>query len=99
MSEWRLNRRELMAMGAAAGGGLLVPGLLAADEPVMRRKIPASGEPLPIVGLGTSGVFDVEPTAENLATRREIVGLMVEHGASVIDTSPMYGRHNHISGF
>ena len=98
MSEWRLNRRELMAMGAAAGGGLLVPGLLAADEPVMRRKIPASGEPLPIVGLGTSGVFDVEPTAENLATRREIVELMVEHGASVIDTSPMYGRAEDVVG-
>lgn len=98
MSEWTLNRRELIAMGAAAGGGLFVPGLLAADEAVMRRKIPASGELLPIVGLGTSGVFDVDPTAENLATRREIVELMLERGASVIDTSPMYGQAEDVVG-
>ncbi|WP_405239418.1 aldo/keto reductase [Lentisalinibacter orientalis] len=98
MSEWTLNRRELMAMGAAAGGGLVVPGLLAADEAVMRRKIPASGELLPVVGLGTSGVFDVDPTAGNLAARREIVDLMVERGASVIDTSPMYGQAEDVVG-
>lgn len=98
MSEWTLNRRELMAMGAAAGSGLVVPGLLAADEAVMRRKIPASGELLPVVGLGTSGVFDVAPTAENLAARREIVDLMVERGASVIDTSPMYGQAEDVVG-
>lgn len=98
MSEWTVNRRELIAMGAAAGGGLLAPGLLAADEAVMRRKIPASGELLPVVGLGTSGVFDVEPTAENLATRREIVNLMLERGASVIDTSPMYGQAEDVVG-
>ncbi len=98
MSEWTLSRRELIAMGAAAGGGLLAPGLLAADGAVMRRKIPASGELLPVVGLGTSGVFDVEPTAENLATRGEIVDLMVERGASVIDTSPMYGRAEDVVG-
>ncbi|WP_405233602.1 aldo/keto reductase [Lentisalinibacter salinarum] len=98
MSEWTVNRRELIAMGAAAGGRLLAPGLLAADEAVMRRKIPASGELLPVVGLGTSGVFDVEPTAENLATRREIVNLMLDRGASVIDTSPMYGQAEDVVG-
>lgn len=98
MSEWTLNRRELMALGAAAGGGLVVPGLLAADEAVMRRKIPASGELLPVVGLGTSGVFDVDPTAGNLSARREIVDLMVERGASVIDTSPMYGQAEDVVG-
>jgi len=98
MSEWTLNRRELIALGAAAGGSLIAPGVLAADEAVMRRKIPASGELLPVVGLGTSGVFDVEPTAENLATRREIVDLMAERGASVIDTSPMYGQAEDVVG-
>ncbi len=98
MSEWPLNRREFIAMGAAAGGSLIAPRVLAADEAVMRRKIPASGEMLPVVGLGTSGVFDVEATAENLAARREIVTLMVEQGASVIDTSPMYGRAEAVVG-
>lgn len=94
----QLTRRQVLALGAAAGGSLLLPGALPAAPAVMRRKIPSSGEALPVVGLGTSGVFDVEPTAENLAARREIVSLMVEHGASVIDTSPMYGRAEAVVG-
>lgn len=98
MNEWTLNRRELIAMGAAAGGSLLAPGLLSAGKTVRRRTIPVSGELLPVVGLGTSGVFDVEPTARNLAVRREIVRLMVESDASVIDTSPMYGQAEAVVG-
>lgn len=101
MKERTLTRRELIAMGAAAGGSALLPAALTAGETadtVMRRKIPVSGEALPVVGLGTSGVFDVAPTPENLATRGEIVSLMIEHGASVIDTSPMYGRAEDVTG-
>ncbi|HKL64028.1 MAG TPA: aldo/keto reductase [Woeseiaceae bacterium] len=98
MSHTTLTRRELIAMGAAVGGSLLLPGTLPAARTVSRRAIPSSGEPLPVVGLGTSGVFDVEPTPENLATRREIVAAMVQRGASVIDTSPMYGRAEAVVG-
>lgn len=98
MSQITLTRRALIALGAAAGGSLLLPGMLPAAGTVSRRAIPSSGEPLPVVGLGTSGVFDVEATPENLAARREIVAAMVEHGASVIDTSPMYGRAEAVVG-
>ncbi|NBC23315.1 MAG: aldo/keto reductase [Gammaproteobacteria bacterium] len=98
MSHPTLTRRKLIALGAAAGGSLLLPAMLPAAATVLRRAIPSSGEPLPVVGLGTSGVFDVEATPENLAARREIVTAMVEHGASVIDTSPMYGRAEAVVG-
>ena len=98
MSQITLTRRALIALGAAAGGSLLLPGMLPAAGTVSRRAIPSSGEPLPVVGLGTSGVFDEEATPENLAARREIVAAMVEHGASVIDTSPMYGRAEAVVG-
>ncbi len=98
MSHTTLTRRELIALGAAAGGSLLLPRMLPAAGTVSRRAIPSSGEPLPVVGLGTSGVFDVEATPENLAARREIVAAMVERGASVVDTSPMYGRAEAVVG-
>lgn len=98
MTETTWNRREILAMAGAAGTGLLAPRLLVAEDTVMRRKIPASGEALPVIGLGTSGVFDVQPTEEALAPRREIVSLMVEHGATMIDTSPMYGRAEDVTG-
>ncbi len=92
------TRREVLAMAGAAGGWLLAPGLAGAQETVMTRPIPSSGESMPVIGLGTSGVFDVEPTADALAPRLDIVRMMVEHGASMIDTSPMYGRAEDVSG-
>ncbi|MEJ2602503.1 MAG: aldo/keto reductase [Gammaproteobacteria bacterium] len=98
MTQALWTRREVLAMAGAAGGCLLAPGLAAAKDSVMTRPIPASGESLPVIGLGTSGVFDVEPTTAELAPRLDILRLMVEHGASVIDTSPMYGRAEDVSG-
>ena len=57
---------------------------------MMTRKIPASGEELPVIGLGTYDVFDVASTDDNIATRAEIVKRLTDHGGSLIDTSPMY---------
>ncbi|MFQ6004985.1 MAG: aldo/keto reductase [Woeseia sp.] len=62
------------------------------------RPIPASGEALPVIGLGTYRVFDVPRTPANIASRREIVELMVEEGASLIDSSPMYDRAEDMIG-
>ncbi len=98
MNDEMLTRRDMLALTGAAGTAALAPGWLAAGETVMRRKIPATGEMLPVIGLGTSGVFDVDSTEAELEPRREIVRLMVDRGGSVIDTSPMYGRAEDVSG-
>lgn len=65
---------------------------------MMTRKIPTSGEELPVIGLGTYGVFDVTSSDENIATRSEIVGRLTDHGGSLIDTSPMYNRSEKVIG-
>jgi len=62
------------------------------------RPIPASDERLPVIGLGTYSVFDVESTPAEIAKRREIVELLLGEGGSVIDTSPMYNRSESIIG-
>lgn len=98
MKKLLFTRRRVLAMAGATGGSMLLPGWLAADKRIMERQIPSSGETLPVIGLGTSGVFDVGSTPDELAPRREIVRLMVERGGSVIDTSPMYGRAETVSG-
>ena len=36
-------------------------GSVLAQNQMLRRTIPSSGESLPIIGLGTSRVFDVDP--------------------------------------
>ena len=54
-----------------------------------RRKIPATGELLPVVGCGTWQGFDLGPTARAPLVR--VVETLFEAGGSVIDSSPMYG--------
>ena len=94
MTNW--NRRQVLAAAAAMG---LTPGAALAATSTMRRKaIPASGESLPVVGLGTYSVFDVASTAGEIATRKEIVGQLIAAGGSVIDTSPMYNRSEKVIG-
>ena len=51
-----------------------------------RRIIPSTGELLPVIGLGTSRVFDTDLSEKSLNPRREIVKTLLDHGGSLIDT-------------
>ena len=62
------------------------------------RKIPSTGEPLPVVGCGTWQTFDVGPSAAERAPRAEVLKVLFEAGGSVIDSSPMYGRSEAVVG-
>ncbi len=94
MKTW--TRRELLATATAFG---VAPGIaFGEDETMLTKAIPSSGEPLPVIGLGTYSVFDIESTAAELATRRDIVEYLVQAGGSVIDTSPMYNRSEKVIG-
>ncbi len=85
-------------MLAAVSAGLLPGRILAEEREMLSRQIPASGEMLPTIGLGTYQVFDVTSTPEKIANCREIVDLLLGEGGSVIDTSPMYNRAERVIG-
>lgn len=91
------NRREIVAAGAAAG---CLPGLslAALSAKMLTKPIPANGEALPVIGLGTYEVFDVRSTPDEIATRKEIVERLVSAGSSLLDTSPMYNRSEKVIG-
>ena len=90
------SRRDFVKLAAAAG---LLPELsLAEGKSMMTRKIPASGEELPVIGLGTWQVVDVESTPEEVSLRKRIVDLLIDHGGSLLDTSPMYNRSERVIG-
>ena len=97
MPEARWNRRDILAAGVALG---LAPLTGSAQQASMtRRRIPASdSETLPIIGLGTYSVFDIDRTPDNIANCRAIVDMLVEAGGSLIDTSPMYNRSEDVIG-
>ena len=96
MSPHRWTRRDVLLAGAALGSMPLTG--LAGEQRMITRPIPAGGERLPVIGLGTYSVFDVESTPEQIATRREIVDLLLGAGGSVIDTSRMYNRSERVIG-
>ena len=89
------SRREAIGLALAAG---LAPHFAFAEDRMITRPIPASGESLPVIGLGTWQVFDVESTAEEIAPRRRIVEALLHAGGSLIDTSPMYNRSEQVIG-
>ncbi len=78
----------------ASGRVRAVPGAGA----MARRPIPASGEEIPVIGLGTARTFDVGPKAEARAPLREVLRLFFQAGGTLVDTSPMYGRAEAVVG-
>ncbi|MEX2123199.1 MAG: aldo/keto reductase [Woeseia sp.] len=93
------TRRDILRLAAAAGLPALSPALLAAeDEQMLTRKIPVSGEALPVIGLGTWQVFDVPGAPQEIALRQQIVDLLIENGGTLIDSSPMYNRSEKVIG-
>jgi aryl-alcohol dehydrogenase-like predicted oxidoreductase len=60
--------------------------------------IPASGERIPAIGMGTSGTFDVGSSAQELDPLREVLERFVAGGATVIDTAPTYGAAEDVLG-
>jgi diketogulonate reductase-like aldo/keto reductase len=91
-----ITRREAL-LAAAALAATPVRGLTE-ESKMISRKIPASGEALPVIGLGTYHVFDVASTPDNIATRKTIVDMLVDSDGRLIDTSPMYNRSEKVIG-
>lgn len=69
----------------------------AASGPLTRR-IPRSGEEIPAVGLGTWQVFNVAGDAKEMAQAKETLKVFVELGGRLVDSSPMYGSSESVTG-
>jgi aryl-alcohol dehydrogenase-like predicted oxidoreductase len=87
-----MKRRTLLAAGAGLMAGAGWSAHVAADAAagLIRRRIPASGEELPLIGLGTSGPFEVATDPSARAPLLQVLERFFAAGARLIDTSPMY---------
>ncbi|KAB5625941.1 aldo/keto reductase [Pseudomonas putida] len=65
---------------------------------MITRKIPSSGELLPVIGLGTYGAFDQKPATASYPALSDVLQMLLEGGGTVIDSSPMYGRAEQAAG-
>ena len=91
-----LHRSVLLATFAAFGP--LWPSLARAAEPLRMRKIPVSGEMLPVIGLGTSRTHNISLDDAQMQQLLEVLRVFVDGGAQLIDTAPSYGNADRVVG-
>lgn len=91
-----MNRRDAIKLGAGAGA-LLAMGPRAAgawpfgaQESLVTKPIPSSGEEIPVVGIGTRS-YNTRADAAEMQEFRDTLAAFVENGGTVIDTAAGYG--------
>ena len=99
------RRREFLLQATAATIAALAGRTAHADgvvptrgEPLLTRTIPASGERIPVIGMGTSGSFEVGDNEAARTRLAEVLRRFVAAGATVIDTAPTYGSAEDVLG-
>jgi aryl-alcohol dehydrogenase-like predicted oxidoreductase len=101
MTENSLTRAQFLKLAGGAAlalaGGVNLPAHASGGK-MLARAIPSSGEKLPIIGCGTSRVFDVSIGSSDYQRLPGVLQALYEAGGSVIDTSPMYGKAEAVTG-
>jgi diketogulonate reductase-like aldo/keto reductase len=95
------GRRAFVKLCAATG--LALTGVVPASPrggatEVITKPIPATGERLPVIGMGTSRTFDVGSDPQARAALLPVLQAFFDNGGAVIDSSPMYGSAEQVIG-
>jgi aryl-alcohol dehydrogenase-like predicted oxidoreductase len=65
---------------------------------LLARPIPSSGELLPVIGVGTSGSYEVPLESPDFQALRDVAKVFFEGGGRVVDTSPNYSNAEDVVG-
>ncbi len=92
------RRHFLSTTTATLAGSLLMnvvpPGIslarAAAGGQMLRRPIPSSGETIPVIGMGTSGSFEIPSGSAEYEALKDVLRRFFAGGATLIDTAPTY---------
>ncbi len=87
----RTTRRTVLAGTALAALGAVTGSALA-------KPVPATGEPVPAVGLGSWITFNVGADPMLRAECRAVLAAFFEEGGGMVDSSPMYGSSQDVIG-
>jgi aryl-alcohol dehydrogenase-like predicted oxidoreductase len=96
-----ISRRDVVTWCAGLSASALIRDLHAAEGPSQMRVRPiphGRGENLPVIGVGTAGVFNVGTNAEDSTGPTAVVRTLADGGGSVIDTAPSYGQAESVIG-
>src|SRR5512138_579281 len=91
------TRRQFIAGTSALAGSFLWSSsslcAAAAESATLRTGvIPVSGETVPVIGMGTSGSFEVPPNSAQFRDLKEVLRRFFDAGATLIDTAPTYSN-------
>jgi len=92
-----IARRTFLTSAAAgtavwSSGSLATLAKAAAQGGLLKRKIPASGELIPAIGMGTSGSFQVPANGAEYEALKKVLDVFFAGGGALIDTAPTYGN-------
>ncbi len=91
----RATRRTVLA---GAGAALAAQALGAAAVGALSKPVPATGELIPAVGLGSWITFNVGEDPLLRAECRDVMAAFFEADGGMIDSSPMYGSSQEVIG-
>ena len=94
-----ISRRRFLQLLAAlgAGAGLGPAAARAPSVQILTRPIPSTGEPIPLIGMGSWITFHANSAAER-AQRVEVLRAFFQRGGGLVDSSPMYGLSEEVIG-
>lgn len=95
------DRRRFLQTAAATAliGPARTASALSVLTPMLARPIPASGETLPVIGLGTADTFNVSPADKTaMAPLAQVLDTLLQKGGKLIDTAPSYGQAETVTG-
>ena len=93
-----LSRRHILKQIGLLGIASVFPALNQRSIEPMKRKILKGNEEIACVGLGTWQTFDVGNDPAQLSILREVLTTLISSGATVVDSSPMYGNSEKVVG-
>ena len=95
----RITRRRLLQGAAATAAGAVMPRAGAQPLAPARKPIPATGEALPVIGLGSWITFNVGDDPVLKGECAEVMAAFFQAGGGMIDCSPMYGSSQATIGY
>ena len=95
-----IDRRTAIKAGFGLGVAMLWPrdGLLAQAQPLIQKKIPSSGESIPVIGIGTARRYEEVKSEAEKVSLRDTIRQFQALGGKVIDSSPSYGTAEAVVG-
>jgi len=95
-----ISRRTVIKAGLGLGASMLLSSResFAQTTPLIQKKIPSSGESIPIIGIGTARRYEEVKSEVDKAPLRDTIRQFQALSGKVIDSSPSYGTAEAVVG-